>query len=37
MASITIKVLSFLLPYSLRDDSGVPNNLGREAGKFLEN
>ena len=29
MASIAIRALSFLLPYSLRNNSGIPNNRGR--------
>ena len=29
MASIAIKALSFLLPYSLRNNSGTPNNRGK--------
>ena len=34
MASIAIRALSFLLPYSLRNNSGIPNNRG---GRGLEN
>ena len=29
MALIAIRALSFLLPYSLRNNSGIPNNRGR--------
>ena len=29
MASIAIRALSFLLPYSLRNNSGIPNIRGR--------
>ena len=28
MASIAIRALSFLLPYSLRNNSGIPSNRG---------
>ena len=36
MASITIRVLDFPLQYSLRNNSGVPNNQGGGAGKILK-
>ena len=34
MALIAIRALSFLLPYSLRNNSGIPNNRG---GRGFEN
>jgi len=36
MASNTIRVLSFLLLYSLRNSSGVPNNRGEGLENFLK-
>ena len=36
MALIANRVLSFLLPYSLRNSSGIPNNRGRGLENILK-